>query len=308
MSAAERKSKKIYYTMGEVSEMFDVNPSLIRFWEQKFDILKPDKNKKGNRLFTPADIENLKLIYHLVKENGMTLAGAQKRIKQNREGLGRDLEIVDRLQRIRAMLLEVRQELKGADENVVEIFVDHPSVPAEEHEAGGIPAVRDFVRNGRSGRRPEPGRGRDGGGVGQVLQLPPVARFRNGRIRPDRLYLSGCRSCGLKMNIPNRSVPSWRKPGRLPGVRPMMRMPWQDRWRWRMPWSKRRLRCPGNRKPVLWMPFMRRPLRNRCVRKLSSRRFLIRRLFNPECYAGKSERCRCGDRSVRSVVVAGRVR
>ena len=139
MSAAERKSKKIYYTMGEVSEMFDVNPSLIRFWEQKFDILKPDKNKKGNRLFTPADIENLKLIYHLVKENGMTLAGAQKRIKQNREGLGRDLEIVDRLQRIRAMLLEVRQELKGADENVVEIFVDHPSVPAEEHEAGGFP-------------------------------------------------------------------------------------------------------------------------------------------------------------------------
>ena len=72
MSAAERKRKKIYYTMGEVSEMFDVNPSLIRFWEQKFDILKPDKNKKGNRLFTPADIENLKLIYHLVKENGMT--------------------------------------------------------------------------------------------------------------------------------------------------------------------------------------------------------------------------------------------
>ena len=139
MSAAERKSKKIYYTMGEVSEMFDVNPSLIRFWEQKFDILKPDKNKKGNRLFTPADIENLKLIYHLVKENGMTLAGSQKRIKQNREGLGRDLEIVDRLQRIRAMLLEVRQELKGADENVVEIFVDHPSVPAEEHEAGGFP-------------------------------------------------------------------------------------------------------------------------------------------------------------------------
>ena len=115
MSAAERKSKKIYYTMGEVSEMFDVNPSLIRFWEQKFDILKP------------------------VKENGMTLAGAQKRIKQNREGLGRDLEIVDRLQRIRAMLLEVRQELKGADENVVEIFVDHPSVPVEEHEAGGFP-------------------------------------------------------------------------------------------------------------------------------------------------------------------------
>ena len=75
MTTSERKSRKIYYTMGEVSEMFDVNPSLIRFWEQKFDILKPDKNKKGNRLFTPKDVENLKLIYHLVKENGMTLGG-----------------------------------------------------------------------------------------------------------------------------------------------------------------------------------------------------------------------------------------
>ena len=77
MTTSERKSRKIYYTMGEVSEMFDVNPSLIRFWEQKFDILKPDKNKKGNRLFTPKDVENLKLIYHLVKEKGMTLKGAQ---------------------------------------------------------------------------------------------------------------------------------------------------------------------------------------------------------------------------------------
>ena len=65
MTTSERKSRKIYYTMGEVSEMFDVNPSLIRFWEQKFDILKPDKNKKGNRLFTPKDVENLKLIYYL---------------------------------------------------------------------------------------------------------------------------------------------------------------------------------------------------------------------------------------------------
>ena len=95
--------------------MFDVNPSLIRFWEQKFDILKPDKNKKGNRLFTPTDVENLKLIYHLVKEEGMTLAGAQKRIKQNPEGLKRDMEIVDRLQRLKTLLLEVRQELKRGE-------------------------------------------------------------------------------------------------------------------------------------------------------------------------------------------------
>ena len=133
MSASVRKNRKVYYTMGEVSEMFDVNPSLIRFWEQKFDILKPDKNKKGNRLFTPTDVENLKLIYHLVKEEGMTLAGAQKRIKQNPEGLKRDMEIVDRLQRLKTLLLEVRQELKGANDEDDVIFVDQ-SVSSEAME------------------------------------------------------------------------------------------------------------------------------------------------------------------------------
>ncbi|MCD7970952.1 MAG: MerR family transcriptional regulator [Alistipes sp.] len=107
---------KIYYSMGEVTEMFDVNPSLIRFWESKFDILKPHKNKKGNRLFTPADIDNLKLIYHLVKEKGMTLAGAAQQIKANREGINQDMEVIDRLLSIKAILAEIKQELKvGAD-------------------------------------------------------------------------------------------------------------------------------------------------------------------------------------------------
>ena len=146
MSAAERKSKKIYYTMGEVSEMFDVNPSLIRFWEQKFDILKPDKNKKGNRLFTPKDVENLKLIYHLVKENGMTVAGAAKRLRQNREGVSRDLEIIEKLQRVRSLLLDVREVLK-ADDDRREVFVDPApadwdDTPVLEYGAGsdGEPA------------------------------------------------------------------------------------------------------------------------------------------------------------------------
>ena len=71
-------AKKLFYSMGEVSEMFDVNPSLIRHWESKFEVLKPQKNKKGNRMFTPEDVENLKLIYHLVKERGMTLDGARR--------------------------------------------------------------------------------------------------------------------------------------------------------------------------------------------------------------------------------------
>lgn len=118
MDRFEHKKGKIYYSMGEVSEMFDVNPSLIRFWESKFDILKPHKNKKGNRMFTPQDVDNLKLIYHLVKEKGMTLAGAQKRLKENPEGITRDMEIVDRLMRIKAILLEIRQELKADDGEV----------------------------------------------------------------------------------------------------------------------------------------------------------------------------------------------
>ena len=124
--------------------MFDVNPSLIRFWEQKFDILKPDKNKKGNRLFTPKDVE--KLIYHLVKENGMTLAGAAKRLRQNREGVSRDLEIIEKLQRVRSLLLDVREVLK-ADDDVREVFVDPTpadwdDVPASEYgtKSGGEPA------------------------------------------------------------------------------------------------------------------------------------------------------------------------
>ncbi len=98
--------------MGEVSEMFDVNASLIRFWESKFDVLRPKKNKKGNRLFTPADIENLKLIYHLVKERGMTLEGARRCLKQNKTTISRDAELLERLQRVRAMLEEVRVELR----------------------------------------------------------------------------------------------------------------------------------------------------------------------------------------------------
>ena len=76
--------KKLLYSMGEVSEMFDVNPSLIRYWESQFDVLRPKKNKKGNRLFTPEDVQMLKLIYHLVKEQGMTLEGAKRSLKQNR--------------------------------------------------------------------------------------------------------------------------------------------------------------------------------------------------------------------------------
>ncbi len=136
MDTIEHKKGKIYYSMGEVAEMFDVNPSLIRFWESKFDILKPRKSTTGHRRFTPQDVDNLKLVYHLVKEKGMTLAGAQKRIKDNPEGISRDMEITDRLLRIRSLLLEIREELRGDDG---EVYRD------EGPEGDDVPAARVVV-------------------------------------------------------------------------------------------------------------------------------------------------------------------
>ena len=106
-------AEKLYYSMGEVVEMLDVSPSLVRFWEKRFDIVSPKKNKKGNRLFSPNDVRNLKTIYHLVKERGMTLAGAEKQLRARRSEIERDMEIAERLGAIRALLVEVRNELGG---------------------------------------------------------------------------------------------------------------------------------------------------------------------------------------------------
>ena len=128
-------AKKLYYTMGEVAEMFDVNASLIRHWESKFSCLRPHKNKKGNRLFSPEDIERLKQIYHLVKERGMTLEGANKvmRASAKTADLSRDTEMLERLQRIRAALVEVREELKlGVGEQIVSSDVEDSPVEVEQ--------------------------------------------------------------------------------------------------------------------------------------------------------------------------------
>lgn len=127
-------AKKMFYSMGEVSEMFDVNPSLIRHWESKFDCLRPHKNKKGNRMFSPSDIEKLKQIYHLVKERGMTLEGANRAMKSSRGGLSRDTELLERLQRIRAALEEVREELRDGVQDAI--------VDADAEGAAAVEAVR----------------------------------------------------------------------------------------------------------------------------------------------------------------------
>ena len=102
---------KLLYSMGEVTEMFDVNASLIRYWESKFDCIKPHKNKKGNRMFTPSDVENFKLIYHLVKEKGMTLEGANMAMRKRGNKVRSEISILERLQSIRAMLVEIRESL-----------------------------------------------------------------------------------------------------------------------------------------------------------------------------------------------------
>jgi DNA-binding transcriptional MerR regulator len=105
------KVEKIYYTMGEVAELFEVNASLIRFWETEFDFLAPQKNKKGNRLFTKEDINKIRIVYHLVKEKGYTLQGAREKIRRNREDVEKQVEIIDSLQRIKTFLLELKKDL-----------------------------------------------------------------------------------------------------------------------------------------------------------------------------------------------------
>jgi DNA-binding transcriptional MerR regulator len=111
MPYKEKKVEKLYYSIGEVAEMFKVNASLIRFWEKEFEIIKPKKNKKGNRFFTRQDIDNIQLIYHLVKERGLTLSGAKKKLHDNREDTNNNYEVIRALTQIKSMLLEIKESL-----------------------------------------------------------------------------------------------------------------------------------------------------------------------------------------------------
>ncbi|MDB5285358.1 MAG: MerR family transcriptional regulator [Mucilaginibacter sp.] len=111
MPYKEREISKMYYTMGEVSAMFDVNQSLIRFYEKEFDVLQPKKNKKGNRYFTPEDLENFKIIFHLIRDKGYTLQGAKDHLKNNMDGTRDNQRVIDSLENLKKFLLEVRDEL-----------------------------------------------------------------------------------------------------------------------------------------------------------------------------------------------------
>lgn len=103
--------EKRYYGIGEVAKAFGVNTSLIRFWEKEFDVLQPKKNAKGNRKFTPQDITNLQLIYHLVKERGFTLEGAKTHLKEEKQKTLSNFEVVQKLQKVRAELLKIKKQL-----------------------------------------------------------------------------------------------------------------------------------------------------------------------------------------------------
>ncbi len=103
--------EKRYYGIGEVAKAFGVNASLIRFWEKEFDIIKPKKNAKGNRKFTPEDIKNLQLIFHLVKERGFTLEGAKIHLKENKQKTTTNFEIIRKLEHVKKELLKIKNHL-----------------------------------------------------------------------------------------------------------------------------------------------------------------------------------------------------
>lgn len=111
MPFKEHHIKKVYYSIGEVSEMFDVAPSLIRFWESEFESLKPKKNQKGNRQFSKNDIEELKLIYYLVKERGFTISGAREKLKLDRKKAVDNMEAVKSLEKVKKFLIDLKNNL-----------------------------------------------------------------------------------------------------------------------------------------------------------------------------------------------------
>ncbi|WP_297930792.1 MerR family transcriptional regulator [uncultured Coprobacter sp.] len=111
----EKKQKRIYYTIGDVAEYFGVNESTLRYWEDEFDIITPRRSSRGVRFYNQEDIDNVRLVYYLLKEKGLTLAGAKKQLKENRSGVIRSNEIISRLKSVREELCRIRNELAKID-------------------------------------------------------------------------------------------------------------------------------------------------------------------------------------------------
>lgn len=111
MGQENDRVEKIYYRISEIADRFGVNESLLRYWEKEFPQIQPKTNNRGVRLYRKEDIETIGLIFHLVKERGMTLAGARQKMKDNKEGTVRNYEVVKRLQKIREELVALSKEI-----------------------------------------------------------------------------------------------------------------------------------------------------------------------------------------------------
>ena len=111
MTYKEKEISKLYYPIGEVAEMFDVNTSMIRFYEKEFEILQPKKNAKGNRLFRPEDLDNLKIIFHLIKDKGFTLQGAKDYMKTNKNEVQDNQKIIVSLEKLKSFMNNLKEQL-----------------------------------------------------------------------------------------------------------------------------------------------------------------------------------------------------
>ncbi len=160
MAYKEFEVTKLYYSISEVAKMLDVSTSLLRFWESEFDILKPKKNRQGNRLFTQEDIKNLRVIHHLVRERGFTLDGAKKKLKENKETTLHNTEVIESLKKLRAFLVEVKETLGEMPEQVAvnEIPTEQNSItqisteqtlvePVAEEAVVEMPIAETFVED-----------------------------------------------------------------------------------------------------------------------------------------------------------------
>ena len=105
------KKQKLFYSIGEVAQMLGEQTSAVRYWEKEFDIIKPQKNKKGNRMFTNEDVENLKIIHYLLKEKGMTIAGVKKKMSENPDDVRKNHEVIESLKKIKKLLVKIRDNI-----------------------------------------------------------------------------------------------------------------------------------------------------------------------------------------------------
>ncbi len=113
MALKKDKNLKLYYSISEVAQMFEINESTLRYWEKEFDMINPRKTPKGTRFYKQEDIDAIRLIYHLVKERGMTLAGARQKLKDNKDTTVRQEEIVHRLKQIKEELIAMREAFEA---------------------------------------------------------------------------------------------------------------------------------------------------------------------------------------------------